>query len=349
MNNQLTVIDGQEVRLMEGYSSQEMHAVLQEMKQKLNLTQQFFKEVMIEGQDYGVLEGTAKPTLLKAGAEKLCELYGFSPIVKMIEETAERDTGYYRARVTISLIHRRSGVTIADGVGEANTMESRYRWRWVFENELPRGIDKNSLVQKSFPKKNGNGTYIKYRIENEDLHSLWNTVLKMAKKRGLIDAVLSATRSSGIFTQDVEDLKDWAEAAPSDEPNPRRENGTPAYNRNESRRTSNRPQGQEGKHSPQNQSGAHKEHAAITPSDTPRWITGTVTDVQGTAINDTPCFILFLHNGSKVLIPEDHPVAQQDLNNLMAGQLLKFLTRTMGDFEAIAGRSGQEIQEVRSA
>ena len=28
----------------------------------------------------------------------------------------------------------------------------------------------------------------------------------MAKKRALIDAVLSATRSSGIFTQDIEDL-----------------------------------------------------------------------------------------------------------------------------------------------
>ena len=27
----------------------------------------------------------------------------------------------------------------------------------------------------------------------------------MAKKRALIDAVLSATRSSGLFTQDIED------------------------------------------------------------------------------------------------------------------------------------------------
>src|SRR5690606_28333663 len=40
--------------------------------------------------------------------------------------------------------------------------------------------------------------------------SLCNTVLKMAKKRALIDATLSATRSSGIFTQDVEDLREWA-------------------------------------------------------------------------------------------------------------------------------------------
>lgn len=30
----------------------------------------------------------------------------------------------------------------------------------------------------------------------------------MAKKRAFVDAVLSATRSSGIFTQDIEDLDD---------------------------------------------------------------------------------------------------------------------------------------------
>jgi len=34
-----------------------------------------------------------------------------------------------------------------------------------------------------------------------------NTVLKIAKKRALVDATLSVTRSSGLFTQDVEDIE----------------------------------------------------------------------------------------------------------------------------------------------
>ena len=33
-----------------------------------------------------------------------------------------------------------------------------------------------------------------------------NTILKMAKKRAFVDAILSATHSSHIFTQDMEDI-----------------------------------------------------------------------------------------------------------------------------------------------
>jgi hypothetical protein len=35
-----------------------------------------------------------------------------------------------------------------------------------------------------------------------------NTILKMAKKRGLVDAILTVTAASDIFTQDIEDLPD---------------------------------------------------------------------------------------------------------------------------------------------
>ena len=43
------------------------------------------------------------------------------------------------------------------------------------------------------------------RTEPEDAD---NTILKMAKKRALIDAVLTVTAASDIFAQDVEDLPD---------------------------------------------------------------------------------------------------------------------------------------------
>jgi len=35
-----------------------------------------------------------------------------------------------------------------------------------------------------------------------------NTILKMAKKRAQVDAVITATAASDIFTQDIEDLPD---------------------------------------------------------------------------------------------------------------------------------------------
>lgn len=189
-------------------NAQEMAARLADMKQRLQLVQTFFRDVMVEGQDYGIIPGTDKPTLLKAGAEKLCELYGYSIHVVTEREEKCRDTGYYDCAIKVQLVSRRTGEVIAEGVGEANTYESRYRYRWVWANQVPPDIDKSTLVTRQT--KNGS---LQYRLENDDLFSLWNTVRKMAKKRALIDAALSATRSSGLFTQDVEDLREWSEAA----------------------------------------------------------------------------------------------------------------------------------------
>jgi len=39
-----------------------------------------------------------------------------------------------------------------------------------------------------------------------DFFTAINTVLKMAKKRAYVDAILTATHASGIFTQDMEDI-----------------------------------------------------------------------------------------------------------------------------------------------
>lgn len=207
--NEIDIYHGSNDCGIESYESvTQMAMKLKDMKDKMDLVQKFFKEVMIEGQDYGTFIGTSKPTLLKAGAEKLNEFYGYAPQIKEIEEDADEINGYYRARVTVALVHRRTGTVIAEGVGEANTMESKFRYRWIPEYKMPKNSLTEGLVYETRKDKEGN-YYKCFRIENDDPWSLWNTILKMAKKRALIDATLSATRSSGIFTQDLEDLKEW--------------------------------------------------------------------------------------------------------------------------------------------
>lgn len=192
----------------------EMTHRLAAMKSQLTLTQQFFSEVMVRDTDYGVIPGTQKPTLLKPGAEKLAEFYGYAITISDIWEQADVATGYYRARVTVALVSRGNGATVAEGVGEANTREGRYRNRWIPEWKLPAGLDVSGLQFEEKTTRNGK-PYRLYNLENDDPWSLWNTVLKMAKKRGVVDAVLSATRSSGLFTQDVEDLAQWVGDAES--------------------------------------------------------------------------------------------------------------------------------------
>lgn len=44
------------------------------------------------------------------------------------------------------------------------------------------------------------------RYQKGDFAANLNTVTKMAKKRSYVDAILTATHASGVFTQDIEDI-----------------------------------------------------------------------------------------------------------------------------------------------
>lgn len=200
-------------------SPQDLQRRLADMIQERSLVQQFMQTVMVRSRDgeadgdYGIIPGTDKPTLFKAGAEKLCELYGYAPTIADLREIADYETGHYRVVCTIALVHKGSGVKVGEGVGECSTRESKYLYRWVFANDVPPELDKSKLKQKTVgSRRDPNTKYTMYRLENDDLFSLWNTVLKMAKKRALVDATLSTTRSSQIFSQTKEHLDEYVEA-----------------------------------------------------------------------------------------------------------------------------------------
>lgn len=174
-----------------------------EIKARIEELQAFVRGYMVAGEDYGTIPGTQKPTLYKPGAEKLCDVYGFTKEFLIVASLEEWERGG-RFAYTIKCILRskRTGLLEAEGLGSCNSMEAKYRWIWVWEDKLPSHLDKTNLVSKRTKK----GT-VQYRVPNDDPYSQVNTILKMAKKRALVDAVLSATRSSGLFMQDLEDLK----------------------------------------------------------------------------------------------------------------------------------------------
>lgn len=105
--------------------------------------------LMREGIDFGTIPGTPKPTLLKPGAEKLCTLFGLCPTFFL--EASEEDWDgthhngepffYYRYKCVLE----RNGYQIGQGVASCNTWESKYRYRWVSEADIPPGIPKNTL------------------------------------------------------------------------------------------------------------------------------------------------------------------------------------------------------------
>lgn len=172
--------------------------------QAINRFQQVVHANMVEGQDYGVIPGTTKPTLLKPGAEKIAKLLGLADYYEIIDRQEDWTKPFFRYLIKCSLVSVQTGITISEGLGECNSMESKYRWRWVSERDLPDGIDKTKLVSQVRNSQTG-GRWTVYRFENEDIYSQVNTILKMGKKRALVDAALSAGRLSQVFTQDIED------------------------------------------------------------------------------------------------------------------------------------------------
>ena len=177
----------------------------------INRFQQVVHATMVSGLDYGIIPGTQKPTLLKPGAEKIAKLLGLSDQYEILDKAEDWQVPFFRYLIKCRLVHVATEAVISEGLGECNSMESKYRYRWVGERDLPVGADKSKLVSQERKAKTG-GHWTVYRIDNDDIYSQVNTILKMAKKRALVDASLSAGRLSDVFTQDIEDMAEIVES-----------------------------------------------------------------------------------------------------------------------------------------
>lgn len=166
----------------------------------------FVRQCMVRDVDYGIIPGTPKPTLYKPGAEKLCEIYGFAAKfaeVRRIERWEGDVLFYYLIKCT--LVRKIDGMFIAECLGSCNTWESKYRDRWVYERDIPEGLDATKLERKQFDGRNGS-TYSKFKVPNPAPFDLVNTALKMAEKRAHVGATILATRSGGVFSQDLDTI-----------------------------------------------------------------------------------------------------------------------------------------------
>lgn len=134
--------------------------------QKITQFQQVIQRTLRQNHDFGIVPGTDKPTLLKPGAEKILMMMGLRSEFEIVDSTRDFEKGFFQYQVRCKLY--KNDLLITEGLGACNTKERKY---------------------------------IK-----QDPYTLDNTVLKMAKKRALIDATLLVASLSDIFTQDLEDM-----------------------------------------------------------------------------------------------------------------------------------------------
>lgn len=147
------------------------------VRSQVDQIQYLMQDVLKEGTHYDTIKGCGdKPVLLQPGAEKIALMFRFIPKYEITKEDLGNNHREYD--VTCTLLNE-DGATVGIGIGLCSTMEKKYRYRKDWQTKMT--------------------------VENEDIPDLWNTVLKMAKKRAFVDAVRSTTAASDIFVQDIEE------------------------------------------------------------------------------------------------------------------------------------------------
>jgi hypothetical protein len=205
-------------------------AILDQESEQRKLLGEFVKREMIEGHDYGVIPGTKEKTLLKPGAEKLTGLFRCAPEFEIESKIEDFDKPLFHYAFRCRIVGIESGAKIAEGFGSCNSREGKYRWRTedrkcpkcgaaaIMRSKYPpRDAPDEEPGWYCFAKKGGCGqnysagdetieSQTTGRVENDDIATLNNNILKVAKKRALVDASLALARCSDMFTQDMEDV-----------------------------------------------------------------------------------------------------------------------------------------------
>ncbi len=180
-----------------------------DVRNQVNRIQEIMRSVMKKDEHYGVIPGCGdKPTLLKPGTEKLILTFRLVPDPQVECIDMGNDHREYRVRVPIYTL---SGTLLGTGLGSASTKESKWRYRWDNTGKPVPGDywkhrDKELIGGETFTARKVAGKWLIFRkVEHDNPADYYNTCVKMAKKRGMADGVLTVTAASDVFTQDIED------------------------------------------------------------------------------------------------------------------------------------------------
>jgi len=175
-----------------------------EMTDRINAIQQVTRNKMIVDVHYGVIPGTKKPTLYKAGSEMLLVMFQIGPTLEVLDLSSGDRIKY---RVTATGIHIPSSRPIGQGIGECSSGEEKYKWRnAVCDEEFDATPEGQRRLKWMKTWDRGMPVIQQSKQIRTVPDDLGNTVLKMAKKRAQIDMTLTALGVSDLFNQDIEDL-----------------------------------------------------------------------------------------------------------------------------------------------
>lgn len=242
MNEQLTTLPPQQIVDVSKHALSVEAIVAQR-----ELIKNCMAKAMKEGEHYGKIPGYGdKPTLLQPGAQLLSHLFRLRPEYEIIESDLPADHKRFRVTCRLYVMGSTPPIPISEGVGESSSMESKHRFRnaaavitptgdrvpptyWDIKNKQGPDAAKKWIATAydgkniSTKKIDGEWQFViveggsDEKVENTNPADVFNTVLKIAKKRAFVDATITATASSDFFTQDLEDIRENVEATKREE------------------------------------------------------------------------------------------------------------------------------------
>jgi hypothetical protein len=189
------------------------------VKSQVIRVHEVMQSVMKPETHYDTIPGCGtKPTLLQPGAQVLALTFNLAATYKI--DKSDLGGGHREYEVICELTSRQSGLIVGSGVGSCSTMESKYRYRTGEVTFTGKPVPKEYWAERDIKLIGGPGHKTKKnpdtgqweiveqgeKVENPDIADVYNTVLKIAKKRAFVDAVLTVTAASDMFTQDIEDM-----------------------------------------------------------------------------------------------------------------------------------------------
>lgn len=162
-----------------------------QMSQQMNEFKEFLKNDLKDGIDFGAIPKVDKPTLFKAGGEKIQMYLGLTPQYKLLH------------REFVPNQERKDKVwnDTTKKYQEVSSIRNYYSWEWSCElwhgdTKVAEGVGAGNSEERKWVSQYQKG-------ENPD--SLANTIIKISKKRAFMDAIIGVSGVSDIFTQDLED------------------------------------------------------------------------------------------------------------------------------------------------
>ena len=152
---------------------------INEAKKQNEALMALMRGLLKDGVDYGTVPGVPKPFLQQPGAQQLGLVFKFRAEFEKIDSIIDfnQEPVFIAYEYKCKIYHRENGIFMGEGVGACNNYEKKYKYHKdgiVFADPLDRQ----------------------------------NTLVKMAKKRSYVDAMLNVTGASRLFTQDPDGLDD---------------------------------------------------------------------------------------------------------------------------------------------